>query len=219
MFKQRDHHNEINNNKSVENHFKMANLAGTKWGHVGSGRTGIASALDRGIVADHLKTKERNMGRGYIKLSMPIGTTAAEVELARTTPINIGGRMMYPDADGNYVIIDSSVVAEMQKSETEKREYVESIIEKASLSNSICALILGRSDDADLYKMLGVGNKGGATMSNELAAVDCMPESIECYDPTGQTYSKAIQKFKLIIKTNMPMLDNMTPASTLNQEA
>jgi hypothetical protein len=210
-FRQRANHDELDNNKSVENHFKMANLAGTKWGHVGSGRTGINSILDKQIIADHLKTKERNMGRGYLKLQLQGG--------GKDTPINIGGRMMYPDADGNYVIIDSSVVAEMQKSETEKREYVESIIEKASLSNSICALILGCKDDADLYKMLGVGNKGGATMSNELAAVDCMPETIETLDPTGQTYSKAIQKFKLIIKTNMPMLDNMTPATTLNQEA
>ncbi len=56
-------------------------------------------------------------------------------------------------------------------------------------------------------------------MSADLAAVDCMPETIETLDPTSQTYSKAIQKFKLIIKTNMPMLDNMTPAKTLNQEA
>ncbi len=210
-FRQRANHDELDNNKSVENHFKMANLAGTKWGHVGSGRTGINSILDKQIIADHLKTKERNMGKGYLKLQLQGG--------GKDTPINIGGRMMYPEADGNYVIIDSSVVAEMQKSETEKREYVESIIEKASLSNSICALILGRSDDGDLYKMLGPGQKGGATMSNELAAVDCMPETIETLDPTGQTYSKAIQKFKLIIKTNMPMLDNMTPASTLNQEA
>ena len=40
---------------------------------------------------------------------------------------------------------------------------------------------------------------------------------IDIYISTN--YSKAIQKFKLIIKTNMPMLDNMTPAKTLNQEA
>jgi len=212
FFKQRPNSNDIDGNESVKNHFKMANLAGTKWGHVGSGRTGINSILDKEIIDAHLKTKERNMGKGYLKLRLADGKP--------DTPLNIGGRMMYPDAQGNYLIIDASVVAEMQKSETEKREYLEGIIEKASLSNDICALILGRKDEADLRdNMLGPGQKGGATMSADLAAVDCMPETIETLDPTGQTYSKAIQKFKLIIKTNMPMIDNMTPAQTLNQEA
>ena len=208
-FRQRDNHDNVAKNTSVENHFKMENLAGTKW-H-GSGRTGISSILDKDIIDDHLRTKQRNMGKGYLKLKLQGGD--------KNTPLNIGGRMMYPDADGHYVIIDSSVVAEMHRSETEKREYLESIIEKASLSNSICALILGCKDEAELLRFLGIGNNGGvANMSPELTGVDCMPETIECLDPTSQTYSRAIQKFKLIMKTNMPMLDNMTPASTLNQE-
>jgi len=211
FFKQRANSDAIVGNESVKNHFKMANLAGTKWGHVGSGRTGINSILDKEIIEAHLKTKERNMGKGYLKLRLADGKA--------DTPLNIGGRMMYPDAQGNYIIIDASVVAEMQKSETEKREYLEGIIEKASLSNDICALILGRKDATDLETMLGAGKNGGVDkMSADLLAVDCMPETIETLDPTGQTYSKAIQKFKLIIKTNMPMLDNMTPAQTLNQE-
>jgi hypothetical protein len=210
-FKQRANSDAIVGNESVKNHFKMANLAGTKWSHVGSGRTGINSVLDKKIIADHLETKERNMGKGYIKLNLADGSA--------DTPLNIGGRMMYPDKLGNYLIIDSSVVAEMQKSEEEKREYLEGIIEKASLSNSICALILGQKDEAALKLLLGPGKNGDVdNMSADLAAVDCMPETIETLDPTGQTYSRAIQKFKLIIKMNMPMLDNMTPAKTLNQE-
>ena len=127
---------------------------------------------------------------------------------------------MYPDADGSYVIIDSSVVNEMQKTEIEKREYLESVIEKASLSNAICSLVLGMKDETELYKkMLGPNANGNvANMSPELVAVDAMPETIETLDPTGQTYSRAIQKFKLVIKAAMPMLDNMTPQSTLNED-
>ena len=109
---------------------------------------------------------------------------------------------MYPDADGSYVIIDSSVVNEMQKAEMEKREYLESVIEKASLSNAICSLVLGMKDEEELYKrMLGPNANGNvANMSPELVAVDAMPETIETLDPTGQTYSRAIQKFKLVTR-------------------
>jgi len=70
FFKQRPNSNDIDGNESVKNHFKMANLAGTKWGHVGSGRTGINSILDKEIIDAHLKTKERNMARGYLKLQL-----------------------------------------------------------------------------------------------------------------------------------------------------
>jgi len=196
-------------NSMVENHFKMENLAGTKW-H-GGGRTGINSVLDNEIIASHLDTKKRNMGKGYLKLRLQNGD--------KNTPINIGGRMMYPNSEGDYVIIDGSVVDEMQKSEVEKREYLESIIEKAALSNNICALILGCADEAALKNILGKGANGGiATMDNDLTAVDAMPETIETYDPTGQTYSRAIQKLKLVMKNRVPCIDQMTPANTMNQE-
>ena len=211
-FKQRANHDGLDTNSSIENHFNKENLAGTKWSNVGTGRQGINSILDKDIVSDHLQRKTRNMGKGFIKLKLQGGDV--------NTPINIGGRLMYPDQNGEYVIIDSSVVNEMQKSEMEKREYLESVIEKASLSNAICALILGMKDERDLaVNMLGRGADGGvANMSAELKAVDAMPETIETLDPTGQTYSRAIQKFKLVIKAAMPMLDNMTPNSTLNQD-
>lgn len=211
-FRPQSNHAGLDSNSSIANHFKKANLAGTKWSHVGTGRQGINSILDKDIINDHLKTKTRNMGKGFIRLKLQDGDA--------DTPINIGGRLMYPDSDGSYVIIDSSVVNEMQKSEIEKREYLESVIEKASLSNAICSLVLGMKDESELYRqMLGPGAKGGvANMSDELVATDAMPETIECLDPTGQTYSRAIQKFKLVIKSAMPMLDNMTPQSTLNEE-
>lgn len=209
-FRQKADSSGVEKNESVKNHFKMANLAGTKW-H-GGGRTGINSILDKEIMREHLETKERNMGKGYLKLQLQGGSD-------KTAPINIGGRMMYPDAQGNYVIIDGSVVEEMRKSEEEKRTYLEEIIQRASLSNNICGLILGCADDAALEGMLGEGNKGNCdNMSADLASVDCRPEFLECLDPSGVLYSKAIQKLKMILKTNLPMIDNMTPAVTLNQE-
>ena len=202
------------NNKSIANQYTRENLAGTKWSHVGTGRTGIDSVLDRDIINDHLQTKRRNMGSGFLKLRLQ------DHDRTKPTPINIGGRLMYPDDEGNYIIIDSSVVHEMQKSEQEKREYLESVIEKASLSNDICSLILGCKDADELEKQyLGSGASGGARMSAELIATDAMPETIETLDPTSQSYSRAIQKFKIVIKKRMPMLDNMTPQTTLNEEA
>ena len=201
-------------NKSIANQYTRDNLAGTKWSHVSTGRTGINSILDKDIINDHLQTKKRNMGAGFLKLRLQ------DHDRAKPTPINIGGRLMYPDDEGNYIIIDTSVVNEMQKSEEEKRSYLESVIEKASLSNDICSLILGCADSSELEKQyLGSGANGGARMSAELIATDAMPETIETLDPTSQSYSRAIQKFKIVIKKRMPMLDNMTPQSTLNEES
>ena len=154
-------------NKSIANQYTRDNLAGTKWSHVSTGRTGINSILDKDIINDHLQTKKRNMGAGFLKLRLQ------DHDRAKPTPINIGGRLMYPDDEGNYIIIDTSVVNEMQKAEEEKRSYLESVIEKASLSNDICALILGCKDADELEQQyLGVGASGGGRMSSELIATD-----------------------------------------------
>jgi len=161
-----------------------------------------------------LKTEKRNMGKGFMQLQIPHhkrGDTAA--------PVQIGGRLMYPDKDGIFTIIDEAVVNKMASMEEEKRQYLESLIEKCSLSDEICQLVLGIEDAPELEAALGAGNGDPQIMHADLIKVGALPSQIETYDPTSLTYSQAIQKFKLVIKNRMPILDNLTPAKTINQEA
>ena len=82
-FKSQGNHDGLDTNSSIANHFQKANLAGTKWSHVSTGRTRINSILDKDIIRDHLRTKTRNMGKGFIRLKLQDGDA--------DTPINIGG--------------------------------------------------------------------------------------------------------------------------------
>jgi len=203
----------IIDNSAVNTLFAPEKLQGTKWQHHSTGRTGFNTIMDRDIIADHMKTEKRNMGNGFLKLQIP------DYNPANPTAVNIGGRLMYPDKDGVLTIIDESVVNKMASIEEEKRQYVEKLIEKASLSDEICALVLGVKDQNELKKLLDVGGDAGEPqLADSLKAVNAMPSALETYDPTSITYSQAIQKFKICVKTLMPIMDNLTPASTINQE-
>lgn len=184
-------------------------LHGTKWSHVSTGRTGYASALDHKIIEDELNTKKRNMGQGFIKLKVEGGNEKA--------PLNIGGRMMFPDEKGYFTIIDEDVVNKMASIEEEKRQYVESLIEKCSLSDDICALVLGLDNPGQLDTILGAGYDDGIKMDADVRGTNAKPSALETYDPSGQTYSRAIQKFKMVVKDRMPIMQNMTPGTTINQ--
>lgn len=199
---------------AVNKMFSGEKMVGTKWSNVSTGRTGFNTLLDTKIIENHLETERRNLGQGFMQLQIPNYTKGDN------KPVNIGGRLMYPDENGIFTIIDDAVVSKMAKMEEEKRQYIESIIEKASLSDEICALILGLNDVTELEPLLGAGgNDGGYITDDNLRRVDAKPSALETYDPTSLTYSQAIQKFKLVIKHHMPIIDNLTPASTQNQDA
>ena len=98
--------------------------------------------------------------------------------------------------------------------ENERREYIKQIIERASISNSICSMVLGQ----DARELLGPGKDGKGTVTDaELVKVDANPETIETLDTTSQLYSSAIQKFKIVIKGFLPIIDNMTTKAVQNE--
>jgi len=201
-------------NKLVSSMYNPEKLQGTKWTHVNTGRTGFNTILDKDIISRHLKTEQQNMGQGFLRLNVP------GYDAANPAPINIGGRLMYPDEKGDVVIIDNNVVKKMREREEEKRKYLEELIETCSLSDEIMSLVLGLKDTDALNTLIGSnGNVGGKIKDTELVRVDARPSAIETYDPTSQTYSKALQKFKLCLREFMPVLDDLTPAKTMNQEA
>ena len=101
----------------------------------------------------------------------------------------------------------------------QKRKYLEDIIEKASMSDEICALILAQPNVAALKaNFLGSGaTAGGEITDADLIAVNAMPSAIETYDPTSIGFSRAIQKFKIVCKTRMPIMQSMTNKKVQNE--
>ena len=70
----------------------------------------------------------------------------------------------------------------------------------------------------DALKLLGAGENGAGTVKDgELIKIDAMPETIETLDSTSQLYSRAIQKFKIVIKAFLPIIDNMTTKAVQNE--
>ena len=180
---------------------------GTKYNHVGS-RSGLSSMLDSQIIDRNQKTESENFGDGFISF------TVEKNKKGDYPPLNIGGRLHYPDKNGRIIIVDSAILDKELEQENERREYIKLIIERASISNSICSMVLGQ----DCRQLLGPGKDGaGAVIDEELKKVDALPETIETLDSTSQLYSRAIQKFKIVIKAFLPIIDNMTTKAVQNE--
>ena len=182
------------------------NRQGTKYNHVGS-RSGLSSMLDSQIIERNAKTEKENFGDGFISFTV-------DKKGGKYPPINISGRLHYPNDDGKIVIVDSAILDRELMMENERRDYIKQIIERASISNSICSMVLGQ----DARGLLGAGSDGGGSVKDaELIKIDAMPESIETLDTTSQLYSRAIQKFKIVIKAFLPIIDNMSSRSVQNE--
>ena len=179
---------------------------GTKYNHVGS-RSGLSSMLDSQIIERNAITENQNFGDGFISF------TVEKNKKGNFPPLNIGGRLHFPNGEGKIVIVDSAILDRELQMENERRDYIKQIIERASISNNICSMVLGQ----DARGLLGAGQDGGITMSVDLKAVDAMPETIETLDTSSKLYSQAIQKFKIIIKAFLPIIDNMTTKAVQNE--
>ena len=182
-------------------------MAGTRYAHLGS-RTGLASVLDDRMIEKQMRDEQDMWGDGFIQY---------EVKGKPNAPMNIDGRLFYPDANGLITVIDSDLVQKTADLETEKRKYLEDIIEKASMSDEICTLILAQKNVASLKNILGKGKGDPYITDADLLNVDAMPSAIETYDPTGTTFSRAIQKFKIVVRAKLPALQSMTNKKVQNE--
>ena len=187
---------------------------GAKASNLGMSRTGMASALDGGISKAEREKLARNFGKGYVQFEVKSGDA--------NTPLNIGGRLFYPRADKTITIVDDDFLTKQLEIEKERRAYLEDVLEKASISNEICSIVLGVDDCTEL---LGPGKDGGDTETTgvkvitdeELKKVDATPAMIETYDPSSITYSRAISKFKRVVQSRLPIVSKMTPDSVENK--
>ena len=100
------------------------------------------------------------------------------------------------------------------------------VTESATTATVVVVHVVGEVKEPGVYDLPAnsrvtdaIEAAGGATKDADVIAVNALPSAIETYDPTGITYSRAIQKFKLCMKHHMPILDNLTPNKTITQEA
>ena len=198
----------VNDPTAVDKLFSSSYLEGAKASNLGMSRTGMASVLDKGIALKEMEKVKRNLGKGYVTFKVTDGDKDA--------PLNIGGRIFYPRGkDGEFTLIDDDFLDKQLELEKERRNYLEDILEKASISNEVCSIVLSV---ADCKTLLGATMDGGGVITDEeLKKVDATPDMIETYDPSSITYSRAISKFKQVVKARLPILSKMTPDSVENK--
>lgn len=189
-------------------------LEGTKYSRYGARPEGIGSMLDADLVKRNIEREQQNLGQGYVKLSV-VGD--------KSKPLNIGGRLHYPNEDGTFTIIDEKYLDIMKQRETEKREYLEGIIQVGIMSDEVTAVLLGTDVDG-LAAILGpnTGAKFGIPAQingqiNPLYQVDARPSALETYSETSQAFSLGAQKYKIVMKQTMPIINNLTPDKALNE--
>jgi len=194
---------------------KPPSLEATRYNRYGERAPGIGSVLDGEIVKRNIKKEQDNLGKGYVQLQV-VGH-----DKANAAPINIGNRLHYPDKSGKFTIIDDKYLDIMKQRETEKREYIEGLIQTAIMSDDVCAVLLG-TDQTGLDAILGARGRAGTAYGvpsvGPLFEVDARPSAIETYAESSQAYSNAVQKFKLVLKNKMPIVSELTPAKALNAD-
>jgi len=184
-------------------------LEGTRYNRYGERAPGIGSILDSTIVERNIKREQENLGEGFVELQI-------SDKNKQNKPLNIGGRLHYADNEGKFTIIDEKFLDVMKQRETEKREYIEGLIQTAIMSDEICATLLGVKN---LDSVLGSGN--GAQFGiprGPILDVDAKPSAIETYAETSAAYSNAVQKFKMVLKRKMPIVSELTPAKAFNAD-
>jgi len=198
------------NSGLVASLFDKKHLQGTKYD--GSRGGMIASALDNDIISDKRTVKQRNLGRGRVKLEFKEGDSSEG--------INIGGRIHYPNAQNEFVIIDQGVIDVMLDQEKQRRSYLEDMIERCSYSDEIAAQLCGKNTVDELKRELGAGGRIlGLTLDDDLVAASGMPSDIEVLAEDSIAYSRAIKKLKLYVSQNLPAIENYTTSKTVNEDA
>jgi len=182
-------------------------LEGTRYNRYGERAPGLGSLLDTKIVQRNIDREKDNLGEGFIELQITDTNK-------QTKPLNIGGRLHYADATGKFTIIDEKFLDVMKQRETEKREYIEGLIQTAIMSDEICATLLGVKN---LDSVLGSGRGASYGIpAGDLLNVDAKPSAIETYSESSKMYSDAVQKFKMVLKRKMPIVSELTPDKAFN---
>ena len=187
----------------------------TSYKEMGGTRKGIYSGMDSNITKAETERQQQVWGDGFVRMAMldVNGNAVAD------RPLNLDGKVHYPDADGTFTIVDGGMLKASAKLEHERNEAIRQIVEYAGASDQSLAMTLGVTIDV-MRRELGVtGNCFGKIRQQELLDVDATPEAMGLVDKTSITYARASQKLRIAVKARKPIVSfEMTNEASKNAD-
>ena len=187
----------------------------TSYKEMGGTRKGIYSGMDSNIIQHETDRQQQVWGDGFVRMAMldVNGNAVAD------RPLNLDGKVHYPDSDGTFTIVDGGMLKASAKLEHERNEAIRQIVEYAGASDQSLAMTLGVSIDV-MRRQLGVtGNCWGKITQQELLDVDATPEAMGLVDKTSITYARASQKLRIAVKARKPIVSfEMTNEASKNAD-
>ena len=187
----------------------------TSYKEMGGTRKGIYSGMDSNIIQHETDRQQQVWGDGFVRMAMldVNGNAVAD------RPLNLDGKVHYPDADGTFTIVDGGMLKASAKLEHERNEAIRQIVEYAGASDQSLAMTLGVTIDV-MKRQLGVlGNCFGKITQQELLDVDATPEAMGLVDKTSITYARASQKLRIAVKARKPIVSfEMTNEASKNAD-
>ena len=187
----------------------------TSYKEMGGTRKGIYSGMDSNITKAETDRQQQVWGDGFVRMAMldVNGNAVAD------RPLNLDGKVHYPDADGTFTIVDGAMLKASAKLEHERNEAIREIVEYAGASDQSLAMTLGVTIDV-MRRELGVtGNCFGKIRQQELLDVDATPEAMGLVDKTSITYARASQKLRIAVKARKPIVSfEMTNEASKNAD-
>ena len=193
----------------------------TSYKEMGGTRKGIYSGMDSNITKAETDRQQQVWGDGFVRMAMLDlnGNAVAD------RPLNLDGKVHYPDADGTFTIVDGGMLKASAKLEHERNEAIRQIVEYAGASDESLAMTLGVTV-AVMQRELGVGGKcwtkkdGSPSITQEeLIQVDATPEAMGLVDKTSVTYARASQKLRIAVKARKPIVSfEMTNEASKNAD-
>ena len=187
----------------------------TSYKEMGGTRKGIYSGMDSNIIQHETDRQQQVWGDGFVRMAM----LDLDGNAVADRPLNLDGKVHYPDADGTFTIVDGGMLKASAKLEHERNEAIRQIVEYAGASDQSLAMTLGVTIDV-MRRELGVtGNCFGKIRQQELLDVDATPEAMGLVDKTSITYARASQKLRIAVKARKPIVSfEMTNEASKNAD-
>ena len=187
----------------------------TSYKEMGGTRKGIYSGMDSNITKAETDRQQQVWGDGFVRMAM----LDLDGNAVADRPLNLDGKVHYPDADGTFTIVDGGMLKASAKLEHERNEAIRQIVEYAGASDQSLAMTLGVTIDVMRRELGVIGNCWGKIRQQELIDVDATPEAMGLVDKTSITYARASQKLRIAVKARKPIVSfEMTNEASKNAD-
>ena len=187
----------------------------TSYKEMGGTRKGIYSGMDSNITKAETDRQQQVWGDGFVRMAM----LDLDGNAVADRPLNLDGKVHYPDADGTFTIVDGGMLKASAKLEHERNEAIREIVEYAGASDQSLAMTLGVTIDVMRQELGVTGNCFGKIRQQELLDVDATPEAMGLVDKTSITYARASQKLRIAVKARKPIVSfEMTNEASKNAD-